>query len=276
MSLVQARRYGIPIRAVIIAWLVAVLGACASTPVDQSTMTAAELYAEAQRSVQNGNWDIAIKGLRRVQARFPFDPYALQAHLDLISVHRQQRDAEQVVLEADRFIKENPRHPRVDYAYYMKGLAYFPDTPFLLNDWLGLDQASYDVTPAAKSFQHFRRLVEAHPTSEYAPDARARMVWLQNLLSRHQLHVAKWYMRRGAFLAAAQRASDLIRDFPQSASQAEALEVMVLAYEKLGLPQLASDAQRVLELNFPGHQKTLEYKPRNERWSEWLKDVFTT
>lgn len=275
MSLVQARRFEVPMRAVIIACLVAVLGACANTPEDLSTKTAAELYADAQRSVRNGNWDVAVKSLRRVQARFPFDPYALQAHLDLISVHLQQRDAEQVVLEADRFIKENPRHPRVDYAYYMRGLAYFPPAPFVMNGWFNIDEAGYDVTPAARSFQYFRRLVETHPASAYVADARARMVWLQNLLARHELHVAKWYMRRGAFLAAAQRAADLLREYPESASQAGALELMVLAYGKLGLTQLADDAQRVLELNFPGHRKTLEYKPRNERWHDWLRDIFS-
>ncbi len=275
MTLVQARRFEVPMRAVIIACLVAVLGACASSPEDQSGKTAAELYADAQRSVRNGNWDIAVKSLRRVQARFPFDPYALQAHLDLISVHLQQHDAEQVVLEADRFVKENPRHPRVDYAYYMRGLAYFPPEPFVMNDWFNVDQAGFDVTPAARSFQYFRRLIEAYPASEYTPDARARMVWLQNLLARHEMHVAKWYMRRGAFLAAAQRATDMLRNFPESASQAEALELMILAYDKLGLTQLADDAQQVLDLNYPGHKKSLKYKPRNERWSDWLKDIFS-
>ena len=275
MSLVQSRRFEAPMRAVIIACLIAVLGACASTPEDYAGKTAAELYADAQRSVRNGNWEVAVKSLRRVQARFPFDPYALQAHLDLINVHQQQRDPEQVVAEADRFIKENPRHARVDYAYYMRGLAYFPPEPFVMNDWFSVDQAGFDVTPAAKSFQYFRRLVETYPNSDYAPDARARMVWLQNLLSRHELHVAKWYMRRGAFLAAAQRATDLLRDYPQSDSQAEALEMMVLAYRLLGLTQLADDAQKVLDLNFPGHQKTLEYQPRNERWIDWIKDIFS-
>lgn len=238
-------------------------------------MSAAELYADAQRSVRSGNWVVAIKGLRRVQARFPFDPYALQAHLDLISVHLQQRDAEQVVLEADRFIKENPRNARVDYAFYMRGLAYFPPEPFVMNDWFNLDEAGFDVTPAARSFQYFRRLIETYPASQYTPDARARMVWLQNLLARHELHVAKWYMRRGAFLAAAQRATDLLRDYPESASQAQALELMVLAYRHLGLTQLADDAQKVLDLNFPDHEPSLRYQPRNERWVDWLKDIFS-
>lgn len=258
-----------------IACLLALIGACATTPEEESGMSVAELYASAQSSVRNGNWEQAIKGLRRVQARFPFDPYALQAHLDLINVHLQQGDAEQVVLEADRFIKENPRHAKVDYAYYMRGLAYFPEEPFFMNDWFGIDEAAFDVTPAARSFQYFRRLIEAYPNSEYVPDARARMVWLQNLLARHELHVAKWYMRRGAFVAAAQRATDLLRAFPESDSQAQALELMVLAYRHLGLTQLEQDAQKVLDLNFPGHQKTLEYQPRNERWIDWLKDIFS-
>ena len=275
MQLQHARRFVRPIWALSIACLIALLGACASTPDEQSGMSAAELYASASQSVRNGNWELAIKGLRRVQARFPFDPYALQAHLDLIAVHLQQHDAEQVVQEADRFIKENPRHPKVDYAFYMRGLAYFPAEPFFMNDWFDVDQAGFDVTPAARSFQYFRRLIETYPNSEYTPDARARMVWLQNLLARHELHVAKWYMRRGAFLAAAQRATDLLRDFPQSDSQAPALELMVLAYRHLGLDQLADDAQKVLDLNFPGYEPKLEYQPRNERWIDWLKAIFS-
>lgn len=275
MPLLHARRFDSLVRTMIIACLIGVLGACSSDPVDPSTLSAADLYAEAARTVRNGNWDLAVKNLRRVQARYPFDPYALQAHLDLISVHLQQRDPEQVVLEADRFIKENPRHARVDYAYYMRGLAYFPTEPFVMNDWFDVDQAGFDVTPAARSFQFFRRLVETHPNSQYTSDARARMVWLQNLIARHELHVAKWYMRREAFLAASQRATDLLRDFPQSDSQAEALELLVVAYRKLGLVQLADDAQRVLDLNFPGREPTLRYQPRNERWIDWVKDIFS-
>ena len=274
MSLLHTRRFETPVRALIIACLIAVVGACASTP-EEEGKTAAELYGTAQESVRTGNWELAIKNLRRVQARFPFDPYALQAHLDLISVHLQRRDAEQVVLEADRFIKENPRHARVDYAFYMRGLAYFPAEPFFMHGWFDIDEAAFDVTPAMKSFQHLRRLVEAHPNSEYTPDARARMVWLQNLIARHELHVAKWYMRREAYLAAAQRATDLLRDYPESDSQAESLELMVLAYRELGLTQLADDAQKVLALNFPGHKPTLTFKRRNERWMDWLKDIFS-
>jgi outer membrane protein assembly factor BamD len=252
------------------------IGACSSTPEDESELTAAQLYERAQETIRSGNWDTAVRNLRRVQARFPFDPYATQAHLDLISVHLQQRDAESVVEEADRFVKENPRHPRVDYVYYMRGLAYFPQEQFFLYGWFDIDEAGFDVTPAARSFQHFRRLVDAYPNSEYVLDARARMVWLQDLIAHHELHVAKWYMRRGAYLAASQRASDMLRDFPESSGQAEALEIMVRAYTELGLTQLAADAKQVLDHNFPGYEMKLVIQPRNERWIDWVKAFFTT
>jgi len=260
----------------IIACLLPLLGSgCASTPEDESQRTAAELYAEAQRTIRNANWELAIKNLRRVQARFPFDPYALQAHLDMLQVHHEQGDVESVVEEADRFIKENPRHPRVDYAYYMRGLAWFPKEPFVANAWFEIDPAGADSSGAERSFQYFRRLVEAYPASEYAVDARGRMVWLQHYMARHELHVAMWYMRREAYVAAAARARDLLQEFPESDSQAQALEVLVLAYEKLGLTDLAADARRVLEANFPGYRFQLQFKPRNERWIDWVRDFFS-
>lgn len=262
-------------KAMIIACLLALLGAgCASTPEDEAAMSAADLYAEAQRTIRNANWELAIKNLRRVQARYPFDPYAIQAHLDMLSVHQQMGDAESVVEEADRFIKENPRHPRVDYAYYMRGLAWFPKEPFVANDWFDVDQAEADSSGAERSFQYFRRLVEAYPSSEYAVDARARMVWLQNFCARHELAVAKWYMRREAYVAAAARARDLLQEFPESDSKPQALELMVLAYRKLGMEDLAADALKVLEANYPGYQFQLKFKPRNERWLDWVADFF--
>jgi outer membrane protein assembly factor BamD len=260
---------------VIIACLLSLLAAgCASTPEDESSMTAAQLYGEAQRTIRNANWELAIKNLRRVQARYPFDPYAIQSHLDMLYVHQQAGDTESVVEEADRFIKENPRHPKVDYAYYMRGLAWFPKEPFVANDWFDIDQAEADSSGAEKSFQYFRRLVEAYPASEYSPDARARMVWLQNFIARHELGVAKWYMRREAYVAAVDRARDLLQEYPDSDSKAPALELMVLAYRKLGLDDLAADAQKVLDANYPGYQFQLVFKPRNERWLDWVRDFF--
>lgn len=261
--------------AIITCLLAGLVAGCASSPDDDSGRTAAELYAEAQRSVRNANWELAIKNLRRVQARYPFDPYALQAHLDLIFVHHQLRDAESVVEEADRFIKENPRHPRVDYAYYMRGLAYFPAERFVMYDWFDIDEAESSTANAERSFQYLRRLAEAFPDSPYALDARARMVWLQDLLARHELAVAAWYMRRGAFVAAAVRAQDLLRDYPETTVKPQALEVLVRAYRRLGMDDLAENAQKVLDANYPGYRFQLEFKPRNERWIDWVKDFFT-
>ena len=263
-------------KVLIIACLLAgLVGGCVSTPDDDSGLSAAELYAEARRSVRNANWELAVKNLRRVQARYPFDPYALQAHLDLIFVHLQMQDAESMVEEADRFIKENPRHARVDYAYYMRGLAYFPPERFIAYRWFDVDQAESSTANAERSFQFFRRLVEAFPQSEYSLDARARMVWLQDLLARHELVVAAWYMRRGAYVAAAARAQDLLRDYPDTTVKPQALEVLVRAYRKLKLDDLAANAQKVLDANYPGYEFQLEFKPRNERWIDWVKDFFS-
>jgi outer membrane protein assembly factor BamD len=263
-------------KATIIACLFALLSAgCASTPEEDATLSAADLYAEAQRTMRNANWETAIKALRRVQARYPFDPYALQAHLDMIWVHQEQGDAQSVVEEADRFIKENPRHAKVDYAYYMRGIAYFPKAPFVANDWFNIDQAEADGSGAEKSFQYFHRLLETFPNSEYAVDARARMVWLQNFLARHELAIASWYMRREAYVAAVARARDLLQDYPQSSVQPQALEVLVLAYRKLGMGDLADDVQKVIDANYPGYEFQLKFKPRNERWIDWVRDFFS-
>lgn len=260
---------------VIITCLFAVFGTgCSSAPVDDSSLTAAELYAEAQSTIRSANWDQAIKNLRRVQARFPFDPYAIQAHLDMIFVHQEQGDVEAVIEECDRFIKENPRHPRVDYAYYMRGVAYFPKQPFFLNKWFGLDPADTDTSGAERSFQYLRRLVEAFPQSEYIHDARARMTWLQNHMARHELGVAMWYMRREAYVAAIARSRGLLEDYPDSDSKAQALEIMVLAYRKIGMDDLAVDTKRMLETNYPGYRMSLTFKPRNERWLDWVRDFF--
>jgi len=263
------------IKASIIACLFALLGACASTPDEADGGGAAEQYERASSSVRNASWEVAIRDLRRVQARFPFDPYAVQAHLDLIYVQYQLGDKEAVIEEADRFIRENPRHLAVDYAYYMRGLIYFPPDQFFLERWFSIDQASANAEDARRSFQYLRRLVEASPASVYAPDARKRMVALYDLLARHELLVAKWYMRRGAYVAAAARAKDLLELYPESEMRAEGLELMVLAYRRLGLDELADGAQQVLDLNYPGRAPTLRFQPRNERWIDWVRDFFS-
>jgi outer membrane protein assembly factor BamD len=258
-----------------IACLLALLAACASAPEGPEGGDAATLYAKAQVSVRNANWEIAVRDLRRVQARFPFDPYATQAHLDLIYVQFQIGDKELVIEEADRFIRENPRHAAVDYAYYMRGIAYFPPDQWFLERWFDIDRAATDPADARRSFQYFRRLVEAFPNSSFAADSRARMVTLYQQLARHELLVARWYMRRGAYVAAVARAKEILAAFPESEARAEALEVMVAGYRRLGLDDLAADAQRVLDLNYPGREPTLRIQPRNERWIDWIRDFFT-
>lgn len=264
--------------ALIIACLTTLLlGACATTDEDpEAGLDAAGMYQRASRSVANGNWELAVRQLRRVQARFPFDPYALQAHLDLINVHLEQKDAELVVEEADRFVRENPRHPQVAYARYMKGMAYWEPEPHAITRFFGVDAADREPSRAQRSFQHFRELVLAHPDSEYSADARQRMVHIQDRLARHELVVADYYMRRGAWVAAAQRARTVLQDFPESTAKAHALEIMAEAYSRLGLDELSADAQRTLDANFPGYEPRLVIPKENASWWDWIKFYFSS
>jgi outer membrane protein assembly factor BamD len=267
----------LPFRPLIIACLTALLlAACATTEEDEGDLSAAQMYQRATRTVANGNWELAVKQLRRVQARYPFDPYAIQSHLDLINVHLEQNDPEAVVEEADRFVRENPRHAQVPYALFMKGMAYWEPEASRFTRWFGVDAAARDPSRAQRSFQYFRELALAHPGSEYSTDARQRMVHLQNRLARHELVVADYYMRRGAWVAAAQRARTVLQDFPESGSQAPALEIMVAAYRRIGLDDLAADAQRTLDANYPGYEPRLHIPAENASWWDWVKYYFSS
>jgi outer membrane protein assembly factor BamD len=263
-------------RSIIACLAVTLLVACATNEEKEESMTAAQMYERASSTVRNGNWELAVKQLRRVQARFPFDPYALQAHLDLIDVHLQQGDYEAVVEEADRFVRENPRHAEVPYALYMKGMAYWDDEISVFSRWFGVDEAQREPGRAQRSFQYFRELALAHPDSKYAVDARARMVHLQNRLARHEIWVADYYMRRGAYVGATRRAKRVLEDFPESGSTGAALEILAEAYARLGMEDLSADAKRALELNYPDYRPRLVLPKQNATWWDWIKFYFSS
>ncbi|HWP94794.1 MAG TPA: outer membrane protein assembly factor BamD [Gammaproteobacteria bacterium] len=271
----QAPRPTLRLLALVIA--LAVLPGCAGTPdkKEEPQETAAEMYRRARLSLESGSYEFAITELRRVQARYPFDPYAIQAHLDLIYVHYLKRDAEAAVDEADRFIRENPRHPNVAYAYYMKGLAYFEPEVSFVTRWYGVNPAGREPTNAHKSFQNFKLLVETFPDSEYAEDARQRMVFLYNRLAEYEYLVADYYLRRGAYVAAVNRAKYLVENFPRAASVPPALEIMTHAYRRMGLEGLADQAAATLRASFP------DYLPRRNLDEEeqggllgWFRRLF--
>lgn len=239
-------------RAALVA-LLATLAACAGNeePYD-AVQDLQEAYGQAQSFIQGGNYRRGIEILEAIQARYPFSDVARQIQLDLMYAYYKSGAPELAVEAADTFMRENPIHPRVDYALYIKGLAYFSDEPGLLERWFRKDTDKRPPKDVEQSYQAFRRLVERYPASEYAPDAQQRIVYLKNRLAAYENYVADYYLRRGAYVAAVNRAKNALESFNGADSNAQSLRIMIEAYEELGMNDLAADARRVLELNFPG------------------------
>jgi outer membrane protein assembly factor BamD len=238
-------------RAALVAVL-ASLSACAGNeePYD-AVQDLQEAYEQAQSSIQAGNYRRGIQILEAIQARYPFSDVARQIQLDLMYAYYKSGAPELAVEAADTFMRENPIHPRVDYALYIKGLAYFDDEPGLIERWFRKDTDKRPPKDVEQSYQAFRRLIERYPASEYAPDARQRIVYLKNRLAAYENYVADYYLRRGAYVAAVNRARNALEAYNGADSNAQSLRIMIEAYEELGMNDLAADARRVLELNFP-------------------------
>ena len=209
------------------------------------------LYRSAQSSLRSGNYRDAIIKLQKLEARFPFGRYAEQAQLELIYANFMSYQPEATRSAADRFIRLHPQHPNIDYAYYIKGLAEFNKDRGLLDRFASSDISKRDPTSARQSFADFSEFLERHPDSEYAADARQRMIYLVDLLARYEINVAKFYMRRGAFVAAANRARNVVEHYSQSRSVDEALAIRVEANWRLGLPEAANNSLRILAINDP-------------------------
>lgn len=208
-----------------------------------------EIYSQAKEELNDGNYSAAIKLYETLQSRYPYGRYAQQALLEIAYAHYRQGEAEPAVSAAERFIKQYPNHPHVDYAYYVKGLANFHGEVSLLQSLGGQDPTERDPKAAQDSFAAFKDLVMRFPDSKYAPDSRVRMQYLVNALAKYELHVARYYLRRGAHIAAVNRAQGVLTQYPNSPSTRDALEIMVQAYDALGMAELRDDAQRVLANN---------------------------
>lgn len=236
------------------------LAGCASEKSKDETLAAGQLYQQIQANIAAGNYKTAAQRLQTLQARFPFDAFGTQAELELIYTDYLNEDYDGAEDAADRFIREHPRDPVVDYAYYMKGVGYFDNDVSMLQKWVKKDNFQRDPTNSQKSFEAFRTLLERYPDSRYAPDARQRMVFLRNRLADFDWIVADWYVRRGAWISALQRAYSIVRRYPETPRVKDALQIMVTAYNNLGMTELAADSQKVLEANFPGTSPV--YTPR--------------
>jgi outer membrane protein assembly factor BamD len=233
--------------------LALVLGACSSTVKDDPNSQASvdKLYAEAKDDLASGSYDRAIKSLERVEGRAAGTLMAQQAQLDLAWAYHRSGERAQAVTALDRFIKLNPSSPALDYAMYMKGLVNFNEDLGLFGRLASQDISERDQQASRDALLAFRQVVEQFPESSYALDAGLRIDYITNTLAVYEVHVARYYFNRGAFLAAANRAQQTAQEFQRAPAVEEALFILAQCYDKLGLQALRDDAQRVLKQTFP-------------------------
>lgn len=245
------------------------MSGCASlrnSPDETKDWSVQKLYSEANSELMGRNYANAIKLYEKLEARFPYGRYAQQAQLEIAYAHYKEGDAPLAIAAAERFIKHHPNHPNVDYAYYLRGLANFNDDLGLLHLVSRQDLTERDPKAARDAFDAFRELVQRFPNSRYAEDARARMAYLVNALASNEVHVARYYLRRGAYVAAANRAQSALANYPQAPAGEEALLIMVKAYDALGLTDLRNDAERVMLKNFPNSKYLKGPVKSNKPW----------
>ena len=225
---------------------------CASWKEDPTrNWSASQLYAEAKRALDAGDYDQAVEYYELLEARYPFGRFAQQAQIEIAYAYYRAGESELAITAIDRFIQLNPRHPNLDYAYYLRGLVNANRNLGFLNRLFPLDPADQDPRPMETAFRDFNRLVRDYPDSIYADNALERMVVLRNSLAAHELRVATFYMERQAWAAAANRAQHVVNRYQGSSLMPQALAIMYRSYRALDLPHLAEDALRVLELNYP-------------------------
>jgi len=254
--------------ALLLGALVAACGLLPDAADETRGWSAEKLYAEAKDNLDSRNYEQAIKYYEKLEARFPYGRYAQQAQLEIAYAYYKDNEPAQAVTAAGRFIKLHPNHPSVDYAYYLKGLANFIEDPGWTGYISGQDLTERDPKAAREAFEAFKDLVTRFPESRYTPDAVARMNYLVNALASHEIHVARYYMKRRAYVAAANRVQYALKTYPRAPANEEGLVIMVAAYDALGLKDLRDDAERVMKQNFPD-SKYLKGDPARSDTSWW-------
>ncbi|MBI4291535.1 MAG: outer membrane protein assembly factor BamD [Betaproteobacteria bacterium] len=230
--------------------------------------SANKLYSEAKDELQSGNYELAIKYYETLESRYPFGRFAQQAQMEVAYAYYKQGETTSAIAAADRFIKLHPHHPNVDYVLYLKGIIWFNEDLGLLGKLANQDPSERDPKAARDSFDAFKDLATRFPDSKYTPDGVARMKYLVNAMAAHEVHVARYYMRRTAYIAAANRAQYAVQYYPDSPATEEALYIMVKAYDALGMADLRNDAERVMRKNFPDSPY---YRGAQEKQSPWWK-----
>jgi outer membrane protein assembly factor BamD len=242
----------------------AFLTGCASSGnVEDDTygMTVAQIYEEAKRLLTTGEYTSAIQFYEKLESRFPYGTYAERARIEMAYAYYKDSQPETAIIAADRFIKLHPNHANVDYAYYLRGLASFDNSTSFMARLFDQEASERDPKAVRKAFKYFSELIQRFPKSRYTADSIKRMKELRENLARYEVHVANFYQRRGAHLAAANRGKYIVENYQGTHSIPDALALMTQSYRKLGMHNLANDAFRVLELNHPEHEKTTMLKP---------------
>ena len=237
----------------LIATLVLTAACSSNTPEVDENLSETELYQQAQDDLNSNSYNNAIAKLKALESRYPFGRYAEQAQLELIYAYYKNVEPEAAKSAAERFIRLHPQHANVDYAYYLKGLASFDQDRGLIARFLPLDLTKRDPGAARDSYNEFAQLTSRYPNSRYAPDAKARMIYLRNLLAAYEIHAGRYYLTRQAYVAAANRGRYVVENLQETPSVGDGLALMVEAYQRLDLDDLAATSLETLKLNYPDH-----------------------
>ena len=241
---------------------------------DTDIWSEAKLYSEATEKLNDADFAKCGKYFEKLEARFPFGPYSQQAQINAAYCYWKAQEQTQALIAIDRFIKLHQGSPNLDYAYYLKGLITFNDDLGWLGKFTGQDLSERDPKAAKEAFESFKVVVERFPNSKYAPDALDRMRYIVNSLAEADVIVARFYYQRGAYLASANRAQLVIRDYDRAPAVEEALYLLTKSYEKLGMTQLSNDSARVFKLNFPDSdmlETGQRVKKQRQWWQFWNK-----
>lgn len=253
----------------------ALLGGCQSRATKNAKkLNAEQLYAAAHKSMLANDYQSAIKQYEALTSRFPFTNVAKQARIDLIYVYYRKGEKETAIDAADQFLRENPSHPRVDYAWYMKGMIYFERTPYAVERWFGVDMAKRPPSDALKSINAFSTVVTQYPNSDYSHDALKRMTYLRNRLAEYEVNVARWYIKRGAYIAAARRAEGVAEQYDGAPAEQPAMAILLECYQQLGYTELAANVKRVYDYNYPPQSESVN--ARGKHWWQFWKTAAPT
>lgn len=258
---------------VILLFPMLILG-CSSFEEDPTiNWSAEELYINAKGRLDDKFYDQSIQLYKNLDLRYPYGPFAEQGKIDIAYAYWKMNDPASALMACDRFIREHPNHPSVDYLTYLKALVHFNDDKGLLGILVSKNLAERDPGAAREAFDILKGLVKQFPDSRYAEDAQLRMAYLVNTLAEHEISVANYYYRRGAYVASINRAQSVIENYPRAPASREALEVLALSYERSGLVESKQKVDTIIDINFPGLRQAQDEGADRAWWDVWGRDT---